>query len=338
MSFEPAVPGDLSIVKASQYLSPPADEEPLRTILKNANWLYAKYQPPLVNVVWTAVSVADRSTQFIVPILPSADGLSYTFRHMVQALTFVPANEPLSITVEEWTGAVWSSLESTGYTIAASDNTWITYSHDDPIDATATMLRITYDRDNSSEYTPGSLLVYPNPGAVGAGKKTSGFWPFDNGLLTAAGAPLNVEHHNRASRNAAAVLADRAQMVASFAQESTAGAVRWTSAMTPLAAGQWVKFGRAVATFPGQRDPLLQVRVIASVSAGATADLVMLRQVGGAAVALDATGSVDAGTLLLDLDAAGTDGARAELEIYVRATAGNTTYLHACCASWIKGE
>ena len=43
MTFEPAAPGNLSIVKASQYLAPPADEEPLRTILKNANWLYADH-------------------------------------------------------------------------------------------------------------------------------------------------------------------------------------------------------------------------------------------------------------------------------------------------------
>ena len=338
MTFEPAAPGDLSIVKASQYLAPPADEQPLRTILKNANWLYAKYQPPLVNVVWTAITIADRATQFVVPIIPSADGLTYTFRHMVEAHAFTPTNQPLSVTVEEWVGGAWSSLESTGYTVSATDSTWITYSHNDTINAAATMLRVSYDRQNSSEYQPGSLLVYPNPGAVGAGRKASGFWPFDNGLLTAAGAPLNVEHHNRASRNAAAVLADRAQMVASFAQESTPSHVRWTSATTPIADGQWVKIGHAVATFPGQRDPQVQVRALGSVSAGATDDLIMLRQVGGDAVVLDADAAVDSGTLTLDLDNGGTDGARAELELYVRDTSGNTTYLHACCAFWVKGE
>ena len=94
-----------------------------------------------------------------------------------------------------------------------------------------------------------------------------------------------------------------------------------------------------MATFPGQRDPQLEVRVLASVTGGAPAGLIMVRQVAtGNAILLTAAGTVASGDLDLDLANAGTDNAHAVLELWITNTAGNATTLHAAVAFWRKGS
>ena len=339
MTFKPAVPGDFIVLSEGDFVSPAADEDPLDAINENANWLWSKFQPPLVNVVYTVDPSKDVASVFQIPILPSADGIAYTFRHKVRAEVFVPPAQPLWIIVEVWTGAAWTTIETTGFTIAATDGTVVTYTHADAIAAAASILRVTYNRNASSTYYPESLLVYPDPGAVTTGKKASGVWPFDDGLLTSAGAGLNVEHHNRPIRNAHALLTDRAQMVMAFVQEDATGSPRFSKGNAPIVNGEWARIGHAVATFPGQRDPQLEVRVLASVTGGAPAGLIMVRQVAtGNAILLTAAGTVASGDLDLDLANPGTDNAHAVLELWITNTAGNATTLHAAVAFWRKGS
>ena len=171
------------------------------------------------------------------------------------------------------------------------------------------------------------------------GKKASGHWPFDDGLLSAAGAGLNVEHHNRPHRNAHALLVDRAQMVLAFVQEDSTGSPRFAKGNSPVIDGEWARIGHAVATFPRQRDPQLEVRVLATVSGAADAGLVAVRQVGtNNALLFDASGSVESGNLNTDLQFPGTDKAHAVFEVWIKNTAGQTTTLHAAVAFWRKGS
>jgi hypothetical protein len=333
----PATP---EIIKAQTFLQPDADAEPLQTILENANAAYMLHRPPLIQCLYTTIDRIDRDCTLQIPVHPSADDLQYAFRHYLLPQTSSP-NDDMTVQVEQWSsGGGWSTIYGPT-TISATDNTRLVHTHDTVIDADALKLRITYTRANSGEYRPEGLLVYPNPTALVAGVKASGFVPFDDGLLSATGAGLNVEHHNRAKRNAHALLADRHQCAFSFVQEDDPTHVAHDIATPALDASVALRIAQGRAVLPGQSEPLLRVRCIASVSAGADNDLVLFRQVQGAQVELDADGTAAApteATLRLALAQPGTMGASALLQALGKRTAGNSMYLHALVAWWEVGQ
>lgn len=332
-------PSTPTIIAEQAYVQAAADQTPLQTILENANAAYQLHRPPLLVVGYTTVTQVDRTWTCQIPIQPSADGIKYKLRHYLLPQTSSP-DDNMTVKVEEWTSAGgWSTLQN-DTAVAATDNTQLIYEHTETIDADALKLRITYDRDNSGEFWPQGLLVYPFPDAPTAGVKASGFAPFDDGMLSESGAALNVEHHNRPKRNAHALLADRWQCAMSFVQEDDSTHTLYDVADPALSADLWLRLAHGRCVLPGQSSPTLTVRVIASVDAGSTTDRIVVRQVGGGSASFDASGisvAPESGTLQVQLDAAGTLGARALLEALGKRTSGNSLWLHAVVAWYVPG-
>jgi len=327
------------VLGAGQLIQRAADAEPLLTILNNANSAYMQHRPPLLQCLFTTIDRIDRTSTIQIPVHPSADDLRYTWRHYLLPQTSSP-DDDMTVEVEEWTsGGGWSTIYGPA-TVAATDDTRLIHTHTATLDASALKIRLTYTRANSGEFRPEGLLVYPDPAALTAGVKPSGFAPFDDGLLTATGAGLNVEHHNRPKRNAQALLADRHQCALSFVQEDDPAFVLHDVATPGLNSFLWLRVALGRAVIPGQAEPQLRVRVIASVNAGSTSDRVRVQQAGGAQALLDASGTAGApeeATLRLDLDEAGELGASALLEVAGQRTAGNSLYVHAVVAWWEVG-
>jgi hypothetical protein len=329
------IPTGVVVVDQADLIQPSADADPLQTILENAAHLYA-YGPAHLTAVYTcADKITGRSVVFQVPIVPSADGIDYTFKHHVRTGT---GTSNLTVKVEEWTGAAWNTIENST-AIAAGANTVVTHSHTDTVDANATILRLTYSRaTGTDELTPDSVCMYPAVSSIAAGIKTSSFVPFDDGLLSSAGSPVHTEFLNRAVRDAAAVLRDRQQCALAFVQEDSSTYTKHEVSTAGVGAGAYIRLGAARFSAPYQVNPLINVYVIASVSAGSTSDIVRVRQLGpqGEQVLLSASGGVETGTLRLKMP--GGPYSVADLEVAATHMPGSEAYIHAVVAYWTPGD
>jgi len=332
-----ATPAALTVAKTIALLSAPADAEPLKGTLENAAHMYAAGPAHMTCVFTCADKIASRSARFEIPIHPSQDGLPYVFRHHCRTGT---GTSNLNLTVEEWTGGAWNTLEVTT-AISAGADTVVTYTHTDTIAAAATKLRITWARTvGFHQFTPDSLCIYPAVAAIGAGKTTAGHVPFDDGLLTTTGAPIHTELFNRAVRNALSALQDRRQCALAFVQEDgTAGSgyVKHEVSTAGLGAGVFARMGAARFSCPHQVNPQITIYVLASVSGGTTSDIVRVQQNGpqGTSTLLAASGSVVMGTLTLATP--GGPGSHVDLEVLATHPAGNEAYVHAVVAYWQPG-
>lgn len=326
----------LTITPTTAFLHALADQDPLHTALLNLNHLYAHYAPPLHSIVYTTKhAIIGRSAVFEWPTAPSADSIEYTFTTWIRTGT---GTNTLTVLIEEWTGAGWGTIDSTA-AIAAPATSVVEYTVTAPISATATKLRATYTRAASDPFFADGIIIYPNPGTpVGAGETSSGFIPYDTGLLTTAGAPLTTEHVNRCKTSALAVLLDRQQCVLSFVQEDTAANVLLEASDGYYAAGSWQEIGAAVCSLPGQKNPTITIKALATVNAGADTRLVRVHQdhPQGRITEFDADGVVNSETLELITD--GGPEAAAVLKLYAKIEPGQKTYVHAVCGFWQPGD
>jgi hypothetical protein len=325
----------LTIPEDGAFVLPEADQSPLDTALLNCNTIYAHFRPPLHNIVFTTQPVtAARTSRFQWPTRPSADGLTYAFRVWIR--TFANAGT-LTVTIDE-NDAGWNNL-STVAAIAAPANTVIQHDVSAVISATSTELRVGVARAAGDDFYVESILIWPTPASpVTAGVKASGFVPYDTGLLSTAGAPITTEHVNRTKVSSIAILRDRWQNCLSFVQEDNATYVLYDAQQGAQPANDWQLIGNAVASFPGQRDPTINVDVLATVDAGATADLIKITQntLYGNSALFDASGNVETATLQLHTD--GGSDSHAEFQIWVKTAAANNTYLHAVQGFWLPGD
>ncbi len=329
------IPTGVVVVDQADLIGPVADAAPLQTILENTAHLYA-YGPAHLTAVYTcADKITNRSVVFQVPIVPSADGIPYVFRHHVRTGT---GTSNLTVKVEEWTGAAWNTLEN-NTAVGAGANTVVTYTHTDTVDAAATKLRLTYSRaTGTDELTPDSVCMYPQVSSIAAGKKTSGYVPFDDGLLSSAGSPIHTEFFDRAVRNALHVLRDRQQCALAFVQEDDSGYVKHEVSAAGIGAGAYIRLGAARFCAPYQVNPIINVYALASVTGGSTSEIVRVRQRGpqGESILLNGTGSVVSGALSLKMP--GGPLSFADLEIGGTHTSGNEAYIHAVVAYWTPGD
>jgi len=326
------------VVTEADLLLPAADANPLQTILENANHAWAYYAPPLVSAVYTVADDLTRDRVFQIPIVPSADGIDYRCEHHIQTGS---GTGNLGIVVEEYDSG-WNTIYSLT-TITAGASTWVEHRHIATISATSTKLRITYSRANPDKFTPHSVTIYPEPGAATTGTQSSGFEAFDDGLLSAAGAPITTEHVNRAASNMHALMRDRRQCVASFVQEddSSPGHVLHDvgNASHAVATDVRVLYGRAVATLPWQTTTSIDVYCIATHNHTSGSDLVRLGQADGAEVSFNADGTVESDTLTIQCERPGALDAGAEIVLQGSIPAsGKTTYIHAVIAYWRPGD
>jgi len=324
----------IQFVTDGELYVPPMAAQPLKTALENLNYLWKWHRPPLVDLCPTRNVAADRGFVAHIPIRPSADGLSYTFETRI--LPFATSTCTVKIeycTTYAGAGTTWTNLATTAG-IATTAHTHLTHTDASlTIPAAAVALRLTVTAAGSGYLRVDHFLVYPTPVAPVAGIASgSGFVPFDDGLLGAAGAPIHTELINRCKLSAVAVTRDRWQMAVSFVQqaESTvaypcSGSTTWT-ALPPMRV-----------YLPGQTNGHLYLHVLATVDAGATADLVRIRQIGvagGLAATFNADETLDANGFDVFVQRPGELGAYVDLEIACRNTAGNTTSLRTVVGFW----
>jgi hypothetical protein len=326
-------PAAYPVVDDHDLLLPAADAAPLSSGLLLANAAYQLHRPCPVVVVYTAERDVTRALEFRVPIIPSADGLSYTFRHVVELGAGVTA---ITIEIETQSGGGgWSTVygpTSTGSLTASAKNT---------VDTAATIAAVTDEvRITYSQTTGGDVISADSVAAIPAGgspsaRTSSGFWPYDDGLLTATGAPINVELVNRAMANAFAIFEDRAQCVFSFAQESDANALYDLGDATQAADEQWVLVACGIAQVPMVSGAqTMTVRVIASVSGSpASTDDRVRVHVGNVWALMDASGDVESATLSVDVPGGSTLQGSVPVEVWVLrgpdTASGDETTLHA---------
>lgn len=328
-------PSSLRIVPSQGWIQPAMDANPLDTVLQNGNHLYKHFCPPLISFV-PIDGPASRTRSYVVAVEPSADGLSYAFEHRILPAT----TGTVDIKVESNTGVDpttgWSTIYGPTTTAPLTGAAWATVSHSATIPANARMVRVSYS-SATVNVTIGHVLAVPAPSSVTSGIKACGFVPYDGDLLALSGGPVTVELVDRMRTNALAVLRDRRQVIASLVQHQDSSAP-WSfgySAPSAWSNGQPMRLGKSVATLPGQTNVSLNVHVIASVSAGATADLIEVL-LGNLSVKLAATGSRVTSSVTVDLP--GGAASTLPVEVRVRHTTGNSTYLQSLTILWRPGD
>tara|TARA_R110000868_G_scaffold94111_4_gene259955 strand:+ start:1474 stop:2514 length:1041 start_codon:yes stop_codon:yes gene_type:complete len=337
----------LVVTKKSAFMVPAMAANPLGVALENTNHLYRHFCPPLVDALPMLASGLSRATSWTFGVMPSADGLRYEFQH--RFLPSFASATPLAVQVWTNTGtdpAVgWASIYGPTTTAASVSGVPQTHTHTAVVGASARMMRVQYTAP-AGVYQPWHILVRPdaNPAAVPFvapfGITSSGFRVWDSALLSATGGPVNTEMVDRCRRNSIAVLTDRRQNVMALLQEDgVSGTAKHVAPSTSLAATDWVLVGKARAFIPWQSGYTLQLRVLASVSGGATtANRVQVSVSGGASAPLfAASGQLISGTLTLQGDSQA--GNSEDFEIRVRrGDAATTTRLHSVMAFWQPGS
>ncbi|MBM4346423.1 MAG: hypothetical protein FJ100_23855, partial [Deltaproteobacteria bacterium] len=262
-----------------ELLLPQMATQPLRKALENINYHWKYYRPALVSFAPTADPGLTRSSEYHIPIQPSADGLRYTFetRFICSA-----AAQNVTVTVEYTTAyvaggaSVWVGICSDVVVSNAVGGALTTVTKaDQTIPATAVALKWSLTAPAAGDRTDHHLVALPTPAAPVAGLQLSGYAPFDDTLLLSGDqAAVHTEWLNRCKFSMAKLLLDRQQNAYSFGQEYRS-APRWTKTN----AAYWSPLPPVRIGLPGQSGVVsLLVSVIAEVSAGNTSDLVRLRQ------------------------------------------------------------
>lgn len=319
-------PASFQAAEAWRLMLPKMAAQPLQLALEDLNFLWQWHRPQLVSLAPHMSGAVSRASEYHCPIVPSQDGLPYTFEHR---LACSAASQTITVGVDYCTtyagaGTAWTALYSTAVGTSATAGGLTTVQHGPyTLPASAVVLRFTYSSPAAGTRTDHHILGYPTPAAATAGIQASGFVPFDDGLLTHAdGGAVHTEWLNRLKASSVAVLRDRHQMALSFAQEfsTTPFASRTDkTAWWPMPAGK--------VRLPWQTGTInLRVMAIGGVSGGATADLLRVGQLGGPgqSVLLAADGTVSSATLQCIVQGQGAD-AHVVLQPAYRTTTGNTT-------------
>lgn len=328
-------PTDVGIVPQWQMLLPQMVAQPLQTALRNLNYLHRFHRPALVSAAVNADPLLTRASEYHVPVIPSADGIRYTFETRFLCSN---ATQTVNVSLDYCTtyaggATVWTNLTANNVVTGGAGTLTTRTDADLTVPATAVALRWTLTAPGAGTRTDHHLLCYPTPAAPTATAYASGFRCFDDGLYLAANdAPVHTEWLNRCKASAAAIVQDRKQMAFSFVQE-----YRTAPRLTRNAGTLEGAFPIGRAFFPNQKGTTdLAVRVIAGVSAGATAGLISLAQVGGAKTALAASGNIESGTLNVQINGNGLLS-YADLQFWLKYTAGNTTRPWAIVAYYTPG-
>lgn len=271
-----------------------ADSEPMRTLIRNNNWLFAQHQPPLIN----ACPYVDESAAqtFTFPVVPSADGMQYEVRVGVFSTTggnvVLDVGRDNTASPQPGTDANWTQLTGGGQTLAAgvATVTWLT-----PffvtVPATATMVRFKMTSSGGVTFQTHSISARPrarteiDPTISYA--SGSGWVHGALGQLVQEGGAIHPEILNRLFRNPARVLRDRRQIVWSYIQSSvTTKATIATAITSQLAYGP--------ASLRGQAGATLTVRLL--IKDGTAGGKVRVGELGGTSVEFTLAGG---GTFLL---------------------------------------
>ena len=330
------IPAKFPLQAKSAMLLPSMGANPLGDLLDATNGLYRWFNPPLTShAVTDSLSATDR--EYVIPLpSPSADGLRYQVLVPVQA----GAAGTVDIDIDYATSsdpalATWTGLAATaGFAVVNGFTVWDQLVI---LPANTTMLRLTCAAKSTAS-RPTHVFVAPEPDPAAApfaagGVQPSGFRPHDSALLGTSGNPVTTELVDRVQRNSVSILRDRRQVVASFLAPLSRAAVTAKAPQNGMVATNWHVMGRANAQIPVAGGHTLTVQALARVSAGATTDLVEVTAIyanSEVSCLLRADSTVQTGSLAVAVDGEGF----LDLRIRIKATAGNTTTLHALTVSW----
>lgn len=328
----------LVVAKKGAIMVPPMATEPLTGILNNLHYLWQKHTPPLLSVVYNTDAASTRNTVYHIPIMPSVDspsstGLKYKFEHRFCCSA---ASQTVAVTVDETdnyagAGTVWTQIYTQNVVSSGTPDaltTSVSTAYVIPADAVA--LRITLASPAVGTKTNNHLLVYPAPDAPAAGVQTSGFKPFDDGIMASADkAPIHEEWIQRAAISARAVAEDRRQCAFAFVQEYTAApSFSCTDAVFGNADAGYV-FPTVRAYLPHASGPqTLFWRAIGEVTAGSNSGLI---RIGG--LQLDADGAINGDSASVNIAGDGLQ-AHVDLGLSIANTSPNTTRVFAVVAFW----
>ena len=311
-----------------QLVMPVANKEPLHTALRLSNTHYRQHRPSPATYVFTTEALVARQTRYRLPVLPELNGVYDVHHYWITG----PGTDAITITIEEQSaGGGWSTIygpTATAALTASASNTATTA----VTVTTADEIRVTYTRAGSATYTPISLSVIPTPGSPTT--RSGYFWPYDDGLLAANGAPINTELVNRALKNVRAVTTARQQCLFTFAQEDGASAVYDMG--DSLALDDYrtiIALGHINVPFAAT-NITVQCSVIASVDVGTTSTRVTVYG-GFDGVEFGADNAVVTHDVVCKVHAAGTLGAWINMTAKVRHETGQLTTVHAINAFYV---
>lgn len=336
------IPPTLAVTLAQSLVQPAMLNDLVEVSALNGNYLWAHHCPPLADVAFLTAADLTADARYEWGIEPSADGIEYTAR--IACMRDAAAADTIRCSFFEWSGGAWNSLGTADSASGTGIDRWNKTGM--VIPPTSTRFRVDFhvQAGPGTHYTPHHVLLYPAPVGLAAGPKTSGFYPYDDGMLSTVGTPITTWHVGLGRNNALALLEDRQPMVFAIVQEAVGG-VAWRYTATP--AGTLV-LGRVRVYLPGQSgDQVLGWHCRAEVvdvdlidGAGATADLIRIQTVPSngsgitpATLTLAADGGHNTGTLTVRIEGAG-DEAHVDLDIVVKHTAGNGTDLRYLVGYW----
>ena len=330
------VPTSLDVVKKGQLIDSPVSAQPLQLALENCNYLYRYHKPPHLSVIYNSAAALTRNSEYHCPITPSADGIDYTFEHRWQCSA---ATQTVTVGVDYCTtyagaGTVWTNLYSTAVVTGGAASLTRSTSAAYNVPYTATAIRVTLTAPAAGTRTDHGLLMWPTAAAPTVGVKSSGFIPFDDGLITNAnGAAVHEEWLQRCAISSRALASDRKQCAFAFVQEYRTTPAFVCAGGTGTAGYAMPPVRVYVPNATSGSGVSLTVKVIASVSAGTTTAKVKLASTGAASLTLDATGAIVDGTLVAGKIGDGF-AAYFDAALSVFSTTGNTTKVYAVVAWW----
>ena len=289
------IPSDLELFSSNALHGavPANDSDPMHTMLRRCNWLYATHAPPLLSTTFQSTAAA--SQQFVTSAVPSADGLTYD---ALLTLYASASSGNVTVDVEESStssSAGWSTVTGSPFTHALGGAGDQVVSFSFPIAAASRYFRLTVTAPSGTVQTQ-HWLVYPQKlSSLAHAVRSSGFIVYDDAYLDGvAGAAIHTEMLNRAWQNAYRVVADRRQRLFDCAELLSSGKSRYP----PLAnVAQRVAYFGAPMLPEGQDEITVTVRVRAYDSGG-TGGL-RVGQLDRTSVTLDADDTDQTATLTL---------------------------------------
>lgn len=328
------VPSALAVVPKASVYSAPMAKEPLHQALKNVNYLWQYHRPPLISAVYTVAAAVTRSCIYHIPVKPSAEsgGIRYVFEHRFVCSA---ATQTVTVSVDYCTtyaggATVWTSIYSGAVVTGGAGSLTTSVSAASTIPDTAVAIRVTYTAPASGTRTDHHLLVYPAPSSVPAAAYTTGYEPYDDGILAAAGAPIHEEWLQRCGGSSAVVLTDRRQCAFAFVQEYTTNPY-FSAELSTGCEGGFRSLPTVRGYIPNAKlEPTdMTVSVIAAVDSGATADLVSL-----AGQTFAAAGGIDELDVTITPKGTGLE-TYVDWTLGVKANTGKKTRVFAAVAWWV---
>ena len=290
-------PASITVAKPSDFILPEFDVEPLVTALENVNAVYLYHQPAMIQGL-PADDYAGAGTAgatYLLPVIPSADGLPYTFQLATTAATTITRTyyESSDTTIS---GATYSSI---GTVTGSSGASGIVADGPYTIAATTRHLKIVFDAAPSTMY-PEAICVYPTPAASVPAPTAAGFVAYDDGLYdTATGAPIHKELLDRCRKSTLAVWHDRKQCGFSLFCNTDPDGDEGETHMIEIGSTDSITMPIARMRLPGYMASARMTAKAIGISAGATVTdgiTITLKGDDTAVIELDASGAVVSGS------------------------------------------